>query len=96
MKTVHRNAKPMPGASCRSTGGPPQGVGNPAFGAGSPPPVVVELRGEKGSLREGGTRVPFVVRRPGVVPVGTACDVPAKGATSRRNFRTAPAPCMRG
>jgi len=34
------------------------------------------LRSGKGSLYEGGTRVPFVVRWPGVVKPGTACDVP--------------------
>ncbi len=35
------------------------------------------LRSGKGSLYEGGTRVPFIVRWPGVVQPGTACDVPA-------------------
>jgi len=35
------------------------------------------LRSGKGSLYEGGTRVPFIVRWPGVVRPGTACDVPA-------------------
>lgn len=35
------------------------------------------LRSGKGSLYEGGTRVPFIVRWPGVVKPGTACDVPA-------------------
>lgn len=34
------------------------------------------LRSGKGSLYEGGTRVPFIVRWPGVVKPGTACDVP--------------------
>ncbi|MES2696179.1 MAG: sulfatase [Verrucomicrobiota bacterium] len=34
------------------------------------------LRSGKGSLYEGGTRVPFVVRWPGVVKPGSACDVP--------------------
>jgi arylsulfatase A-like enzyme len=32
------------------------------------------LRGYKGSSFEGGTRVPFIVRWPGVVPVGSTCD----------------------
>ena len=35
------------------------------------------LRSGKGSLYEGGTRVPFVVRWPGQVKPGTICDVPA-------------------
>ncbi len=35
------------------------------------------LRHGKGSLYEGGTRVPFIVRWPGKVTAGTACDVPA-------------------
>ena len=34
------------------------------------------LRSGKGSLYEGGTRVPFVVRWPGVTKPGSACDVP--------------------
>jgi len=34
------------------------------------------LRSGKGSLYEGGIRVPFVVRWPGVVKPGSACDVP--------------------
>ena len=35
------------------------------------------LRNGKGSLYEGGTRVPFIVRWPGKVQAGSACDVPA-------------------
>jgi arylsulfatase A-like enzyme len=35
------------------------------------------LRSGKGSLYEGGTRVPFIVRWPGVAPAGASCDVPA-------------------
>ncbi len=35
------------------------------------------LRSGKGSLYEGGTRVPLVVRWPGVAKAGTTCDVPA-------------------
>lgn len=34
------------------------------------------LRSGKGSLYEGGTRVPFIVRWPGVVPEGAACHEP--------------------
>jgi arylsulfatase A-like enzyme len=35
------------------------------------------LRSGKGSLYEGGTRVPFIVRWPGVTKPGSSCDVPA-------------------
>ncbi|HSI65729.1 MAG TPA: sulfatase [Candidatus Saccharimonadia bacterium] len=35
------------------------------------------LRGEKGTLYEGGIRVPAIVRWIGQVPAGTVCDVPA-------------------
>ena len=38
------------------------------------------LRGAKGSVYEGGIRVPFVARLPGTVPPGTVCDVPASFA----------------
>ncbi len=34
------------------------------------------LRGHKGSVYEGGHRVPFVVRWPGHIPVGKTCDEP--------------------
>ncbi|MCC7304708.1 MAG: sulfatase-like hydrolase/transferase, partial [Alphaproteobacteria bacterium] len=32
------------------------------------------LRGRKGSTGEGGTRVPFVARLPGVIPAGSVCN----------------------
>lgn len=35
------------------------------------------LRSGKGSLYEGGTRVPFIARWPGVIKPGSTCDVPA-------------------
>jgi arylsulfatase A-like enzyme len=35
------------------------------------------LRSGKGSLYEGGTRDPFIVRWPGQIKAGTTCDVPA-------------------
>ncbi len=35
------------------------------------------LRSGKGSLYEGGTRVPFIVRWPGTIKPGATCDVPA-------------------
>jgi arylsulfatase A-like enzyme len=35
------------------------------------------LRSGKGSLYEGGTRVPFIARWPGVVKPGTTCETPA-------------------
>lgn len=35
------------------------------------------LRNGKGSLYEGGTRVPFIVRWPGVTKPGSACETPA-------------------
>jgi len=34
------------------------------------------LRSGKGSVYEGGTRVPFIVRWPGVIQPGSACDTP--------------------
>lgn len=34
------------------------------------------LRSGKGSLYEGGTRVPFIIRWPGVIKADTSCDVP--------------------
>ena len=34
------------------------------------------LRSGKGSLYEGGTRVPFIARWPGVIKPGTTCDTP--------------------
>ncbi|MFO1439321.1 MAG: sulfatase [Verrucomicrobiaceae bacterium] len=35
------------------------------------------LRSGKGSLYEGGTRVPFIVRWPGITKPGSSCDVPS-------------------
>ncbi|MFM9059504.1 MAG: arylsulfatase [Planctomycetaceae bacterium] len=34
------------------------------------------LRGGKGSVYEGGIRVPFIARLPGTIPAGAVCDVP--------------------
>jgi arylsulfatase A len=34
------------------------------------------LRGKKGELWEGGTRVPLIVRKPGLVAAGSTCDEP--------------------
>ena len=39
----------------------------------------VPLRGGKAMLWEGGIRVPFVVRWPGVIAPGSTCDVPVSG-----------------
>ncbi len=49
-----------------------EGIGRPAGDTTDNAP----LRSGKGSLYEGGTRVPLIVRWPGVVAAGGACDVP--------------------
>jgi len=69
------------------------------------------LRSGKGSLYEGGTRVPFIVRWPGVIEPGSSCDVPAlhvdvyptlleiAGASAPDNYRldgTSLVPLLRG
>lgn len=41
------------------------------------PTSVLPLRAGKGWCYEGGTRVPLIIRAPGVSPAGTACETPA-------------------
>ena len=45
-------------------------------GANTPATSNAPLRGAKGQLFEGGTRVPLIVRMPGRIPAGRVCDVP--------------------
>jgi len=45
------------------------------------------LRGSKWNLYEGGIRVPFIVRWPGVVPAGSVCDVPVSGTDLLPTFQ---------
>lgn len=55
----------------------------PADGGGVDPEFFAStggLRGFKGSVYEGGLRVPFVARLPGVIPTGAVCDTPASFA----------------
>jgi arylsulfatase A-like enzyme len=54
--------------------------GEPAFHVGGADPKffnsTADLRGYKGSVYEGGIRVPMIARLPGVIPAGTVNDTP--------------------
>lgn len=55
--------------------------GHPEFAFNAP------LRGSKWNLYEGGIRVPFIVRWPGVVAPGSTSDVPVSGTDLLPTFR---------
>ncbi|MBL9151110.1 MAG: sulfatase [Verrucomicrobiales bacterium] len=44
------------------------------------------LRSEKGTLYEGGIRVPAILRWPGTIPAGTICEMPAQTADLHPTF----------
>lgn len=43
---------------------------------GKPVTTNFPLRGGKGSMYEGGIRIPFIIRMPGTVPSGKSCEIP--------------------
>lgn len=53
------------------------GLGEAYTGTGQVVSTNEPLRGEKGMVYEGGVRVPFIVRWPGVAPAGVVCREPA-------------------
>jgi len=64
-----------------SDNGTTHAVGNQPFHVGGVDPgffqSTADLRGYKGSLYEGGIRVPTIVRLPGEIPAGTQSDFPS-------------------